>query len=104
MNLIGLFEMKNLKIFSRLIFEYKSGFEKWSYIISDRFEKNKAFVIDVKTGDDNDMTYAAINYMVHPKTMQILDYQACVKEVERIRNEIAKMKKFSKFPKHLSNS
>jgi hypothetical protein len=101
MNLIRLFEMKNLKIFSRLIFEYKSGFENWSYIITDRFEKNKAFFINVKTGDDNDMTYAAINDMVHPKTMQILDYQACEKEVERIRNEIAKMKKFSKFPKHL---
>jgi hypothetical protein len=38
--------------------------------------------------------------MVHPRKMPILDYQACSKEVERIKNEIKQIKTFTKFPKH----
>lgn len=102
--LIRLFALKNLKVFSRLTFKFKSGNDEWSSIIPDHFEQNKTFVVDENTGDNNDKTYAAINDMVHPRTMQTLDYQACAKEVERISNEIAKIKKFSKFPKHQTNS
>ncbi len=98
--LISLFALKNLKVFSSLIFKFKSEDDEWSSIITDHFERNKAFVVDEKTGDDNDKTYCAINDMVHPRKMPILDYQACSKEVERIKNEIKQIKTFTKFPKH----
>ena len=100
MNLIRLFERKNLKVFSRFVFNFKSRDDEWSSIITDRFEQNKVFVVDEKTGDDNDITYTAIDDMIHPRTMPILDYQACAKEVERIENEIKQIRTFTKFPKH----
>lgn len=66
-------------------------------------EQNKVLFVNTKTGDDKDITYAVINEMIKP-ICPILDYQACKKEVERIKDEIDRMKKFRKIPKHPTNS
>lgn len=95
LDLLELFYVKNLKISSPSILPNK----KWRSIITNSFEQDKVFIVDMKTGDDNDEIYAAINNMCIPRRIININYQVCINEVERIRNEIAKIKKFSKFPK-----
>ena len=98
-DLIALLAIKNLKIIFRLRNVHKKA--EWLKIITDDYKQEKVFIVNVKTGDDNNETYAAINDMMAPWIQLIPDYQACKKEVERIRNEIAQINQFSKFPKHL---
>ena len=97
--MIELLAIKNLKIIFRLRNVHKKA--EWLKIITDDYKQEKVFIVNVKTGDDNNETYAAINDMMAPWIQLIPDYQACKKEVERIRNEIAQINQFSKFPKHL---
>ena len=91
-----LFVIKNVKIF---YFKERQISENRDLIIINSIKQNKAFVVDLKTGDNNDITYAAINEMFSFDIF-IPDYQEFRKEVERINDEIAKIKKFSIFPKH----
>ncbi len=100
-NLFSLFKRKKPNLFMRSGFKYEKA--EWLSIIVDSFERDKVFVVDEKTGDDNEEIYAAINDMIIPNMWFNLDYQACIKEVERINDEIAKIKKFSLFPKHPTN-
>lgn len=99
LDLIRFYAIKNPKIISHKNLSPRE--DLWNSIITDNFELNKFYVVDMKTGDNNDETYAAINEMIGPRFL--IDYQACIKEVERINDEIAKIKKFSLFPKHPTN-
>ena len=73
--------------------------ENWHPIISNCFKKDFAYYVDVKLGNENEITYAAINAMISPRPMQgwILNPEACKLEVERIDKEIAQIKDFSEF-------
>lgn len=93
-NLIKLFAIKKSMISSYL--SRKHTIDEIKSKITNSFEKNKVLCVDAKTGDDNDMTYAAINEIIRPH-LPVLDYQACKEEVEKIKG--ATMKKFDKFPK-----
>ena len=97
-NLFSLFKRKIPKLFIHSDFRYEKA--EWISIITDSFDKDEAFVVDVKTGDNNDKTYAAINDMIIPNIWMNLDYQACEKEVKRIHEEIEHRKKSLILPKH----
>ena len=99
--LIKLIAIKTPKIFSSFL---DNSADYSPHIITNSFEKNKAFIVDEKIGDDNDITYDAINVIIKPYRRFVFDYQACNKEVERIKDELDKMKKFRKIPKHPTNS
>lgn len=96
-NIIRLFNTKNLRIVTPYIHKVR---KQWIPIIANSFEQNKAFVVDVKIGEDNDKTYSAINEMICPDNYLCLDYLACKNEVKRIQKEKEQMERFSKFPKH----
>lgn len=100
-DLLYLLFVKNSKITSLSCFPRK---EEWLPIIADSFEKEVIFDVDMRIGDNNDKTYAAINNMITPREWITLDYQACKNEVEKIHNEIDQIKKFSKLPKRSANS
>lgn len=100
-DLIRLFAIKNPKISSYLSRKYL--IDEIISQITNSFEKNKVFCVDAKTGDYNDIAYAAINEIIRPH-WPVLDYQACKKEVERIKGEIVNGKKLLIFPKHSTNS
>lgn len=99
-NLLNLFFAKNIKITIPLRFPDK---EEWLPIITDSFEQDVIYDVDMRIGDNNDKTYAAINDMIVPIEWKILDYQACKKEIERIHKEIDQIKKFPKLPKRPTN-
>lgn len=98
--LIKLVAIKNPKI--SLDFRKYKNIDNES-MLTKSFERNKVYYVNMKIGEDNELIYAAINEMIRPYC-PILDYQACKKEVERIKNEIENMKKFRKIPKHSTNS
>ncbi len=97
-DLLDLLFVKNIKIISTSSIPRPI---EWHHIITDNFEQDKIYDVDMRIGDNNDK-YAAINDMIYPG--EWIDYQACKKEVERIKNEIENMKKFRKIPKHSTNS
>lgn len=98
--LINLVATKKPKISSGVIMR---EFKDIDNEFAKSLEQNKVYHVNTKIGDDSDITYGAINRMIKP-ICPILDYQACKKEVERIKDEIDKMKKFPKIPKHPTNS
>jgi hypothetical protein len=99
-NLLNLLFAKNIKITIPSRFPDK---EEWLPIITDSFEQDVIYDVDMRIGDNNDKTYAAINDMIVPIEWKTLDYQACKKEVERIHKEIDQIKKFPKLPKRPTN-
>lgn len=98
-NLIKLVAIKNPKISA----DFKYRFPVNESTITKSFEKEKLYFVNTRTGDDDDLTYKIINIIIGPRC-SILDNQACKKEVERIKDEIDKMKKIRKIPKHPTNS
>ena len=79
--------LQNRKIFSHEAYEQIK--ENGIQIISG-FEPDKVIIIDLRTGDQNQKMYYAINFFISAMTnYEGFDYMACRKESERIRKEIS---------------
>ena len=52
------------------------------------FERDKVYAVNVKTGCENELLYDSVTQLIVGRWQ--LDYEACKKEVERIRHEIDK--------------
>ncbi len=60
----------------------------YSLFRESNFEPNRAYLIDEKTGCEDNESYDGINQMIIPNRHYHLNYEACKIEVERIKNEI----------------
>ena len=57
-----------------------------------KYEHNRVFIIDSSIGDQSNELYNGLNMMIIQYFDELIDYEACKKEAEKIRKEIARSK------------
>ena len=79
------------------LFVFKSKFIRdWPATIANTFEQGKVYFVNVKLGEKNSGTYAAINSIrfYYDSKLRVLNYMACKKEADSIRKNIDEMNDF----------
>lgn len=92
-SLLMLLYKKTPLIFSRMRYldKYKA-FKSLNVYGDGSIEHYNAYLVDVKTGQESEGMYDAINQLIFRYKQVYLNYEACKKEVERIKMEIAHSK------------
>ena len=77
------------RLFSQIRKSTNVNNDLWS--IYNGFEPNEVYKIDVKTGNESEVLYGAINHLIAIREFN-LNYESCRAEAERIKKEMAQSK------------